>query len=54
MNATKLTTTLAELNRLYGVYFEVAEKNKPHSQEAHRAWIEYEAYATRYKEERGL
>jgi hypothetical protein len=49
-----LTTTLSELNRLYGLYYEAANKKKPNSQEAQKAWIEYETYARRYKEERGL
>jgi hypothetical protein len=54
MQAPTLTTTLSELNRLYGVYYEVVNKKTPNSQEAHRAWIEYETYARRYKKERGL
>jgi uncharacterized protein YecT (DUF1311 family) len=49
-----LTTRLSELNRLYGVYYEVAEKKTANSQEAQKAWIEYETYATRYKKERGM
>jgi hypothetical protein len=49
-----LTTTLTELNRLYGVYFEVVNTKTPHSQEAERAWTDYEAYAKRYKTERSM
>ena len=49
-----LTTTLSELNRLYGLYYEAANKKKPNSQEVQNAWIEYESYARRYKDERGL
>jgi hypothetical protein len=52
MPAATLTTTLSELNRLYGVYFEVVNKETPNSQEAIRAWTDYEAYANRYKKER--
>jgi hypothetical protein len=54
MPAATLTTTLSELNRLYGVYYEAVEKRTPHSQEAQTAWIEYETYAKRYKDERGM
>lgn len=49
-----LTLTLSELNRLFGRYYEEADKKTPHSQEAEKAWIEYETYARRYNEERGL
>jgi hypothetical protein len=54
MQALILTTTPSELNRLFGRYYEVADKDTPHSQEAEKAWIEYETYATRYNKERGL
>ena len=54
MSTATLTTTLSELNRLYGVYFEVVNKNTPSSQDAHRAWTDYEAYAKRYKQERSM
>jgi hypothetical protein len=54
MPAATLTTTLSELNRLYGVYYEVADKKRPNSQEAQRAWTDYEAYAKRYKKERSM
>ena len=54
MPTVTLTTRLSELNRLYGVYYEVAEKKTADSQEAQTAWIEYEIYATRYKKERGM
>ena len=49
-----LTTTLSELNRLYGVYYEAANKKKPNSHEIQKAWMEYETYARRYRKERGL
>lgn len=49
-----LNTTLSELNRLFGRYYEVADEKTPHSQEAEKAWSEYEIYAKRYNEERGL
>ena len=54
MPAAILTTTLSELNRLFGLYHEVADKKTPNSEEAQKAWIEYEAYATRFKDERGM
>jgi hypothetical protein len=54
MPAATLTTTLTELNRLYGVYFEVMNKKTPNSQKADRAWTDYEAYAKRYKKERSM
>ena len=54
MPLTILTTTLSELNRLYGVYFEVANKKTPDSQEAQRAWTVNETYTKRYKDERGM
>jgi hypothetical protein len=54
MPAAILTTTLSELNRLYGVYFEVVNKKTPNPQEAERAWTDYEAYAKRYKKERSM
>lgn len=54
MPAAILTTTLSELNRLFGRYYEVADKKTPDSQEAEKAWSEYETYARRYNEERGL
>jgi hypothetical protein len=53
MLAPGLTTTLSELNRLYGLYFE-AIKGTPNVQQAMRAWIDYEQYARRYNRERGL
>jgi hypothetical protein len=54
MQAPTLTTTLGELNRLYGRYHDVADKTTPRSQEAENAWMEYETYVRRYNEERGL
>jgi hypothetical protein len=54
MQGQKFTTTLGELNRLFGRYHEVLDKQLPHSQEAENAWIEYQGYARRYHEERGL
>ena len=50
MQALTLTTTLSELNRLFGR----SDEKTPHSQEAEKAWIEYETYARQYNEERGL
>jgi hypothetical protein len=54
MQTVTLTTRLSELNRLYGVYSEVAEKKTANSQEAQKAWIDYETSARRYTKERGL
>jgi hypothetical protein len=54
MPAATLTTTLSELNRLFGLYHEVADQNTPSSEEAKKAWVEYETYARRYNKERGL
>ena len=53
MEKATLTTTLSELNRLYGVYYE-ATKNTDAAAEATLAWIAYETYARLYKLERGL
>jgi hypothetical protein len=54
MEATTLTTTLSELNRLYGAYVETTEGSTPDVRKALRAWIAYEGYARRYNRERGL
>ena len=54
MPAATLTTTLSELNRLFGLYHEVADQKTPSSEEAQKAWIAYETYARRYNKERGL
>lgn len=54
MQAPTLTTTLCELNRLFGRYYEVIDQKTSHSQEAEKAWIEYVSYVRRYNEERGL
>ena len=54
MPAATLTTTLSELNRLFGLYHEVADQKTPSSAEAKKAWVEYETYARRYNKERGL
>ena len=50
----QLAPALSELNRLFGRYYEVADKKTPHSQEVEIAWIQYETYARPYNEERGL
>jgi len=49
-----LTTTLSELNRLYGEYFGATEGGNPDVQKAVRAWVAYEQYARLYNRERGL
>jgi hypothetical protein len=54
MRAGLLTTTLSELNRLYGDYCEATEGREPDVRKAMRAWIAYEGYARRYNRERGL
>ena len=54
MHAVTLTTTLSELNRLFGLYYELIDKKPTHSQEAEKAWIDYVTYVRRYNEERGL
>lgn len=54
MPAATLTTKLSELNRFYGVYFDVVNKKTSNSREAQRAWTDYEAYAKRYKKERSM
>jgi hypothetical protein len=55
MQATNLTTTLSELNRLYGEYCQATDGTaKPDVQKAIRAWIAYEVYARRYNRERGV
>jgi hypothetical protein len=54
MGTEILTTTLSELNRLYGVYYEVVNKKILDSEEAQKAWTEYETYVGRYQKERGL
>ncbi len=54
MQAEPPTTTLSELNRLYGEYFEATEGSEPEVRKAMRAWLAYEGYARRYNRERGL
>ena len=54
MPAAALTTALSELNRLYGVYFDVVNKKTPTSQDTQKAWTDYEDYAKRYKKERSM
>jgi hypothetical protein len=54
MPAATFTTTLSELNRLFGLYHEVADKKTPNSEEAQKAWMEYETYVRQYNKERGL
>jgi hypothetical protein len=47
-----LTTTISEMNRLYGVYAAAACDNDLNK--AERAWREYFNYAKRYHKERGV
>ena len=54
MPTATVSTTLSELNRLFGLYSEVADKMKPWSEQAQNAWSAYEAYVRKYSQERGL
>jgi hypothetical protein len=47
-----LTTTLSELNRLYGAYYDATCRKDPKI--AEQAWKAYVEYVRRYKDERGL
>ena len=47
-----LTTTLSELNRLYGAYYDATCRKDPRI--AEQAWKSYVEYVRRYKDERGL
>jgi hypothetical protein len=47
-----LTTTLSELNRLYGAYYDATCAEDP--KVADEAWKAYVQYVRRYKVERGL
>jgi len=47
-----LTTTLGEMNRLYGAYYDATSGGDP--KVAEQAWKAYVEYVRRYKEERGL
>ena len=48
---TTPTTTLSELNRLYGEYYDATYRSKD---EAEKAWTAYIDYVRRYKQERGI
>jgi len=54
MSTVVLTTTLSELNRLYGIYVEATNGDKPNAEQAEKAWVNYETYVRRYQTERGL
>jgi hypothetical protein len=47
-----LTTTLSEMNRLYGAYYDAICREDP--KVAEEAWKAYVEYVRRYKDERGL
>ena len=49
MAPAAFTTTLGEMNRLYGIYIETTNV-----EQAQKAWTDYERYAQRYTSERGL
>lgn len=48
----KLTTSISEMNRLYGRYHEAVEQQN--AKDAWEAWNAYFVYAGRYHKERGL
>jgi hypothetical protein len=52
MQATTLSTTLSEMNRLYAIYYEATSARDP--KVAEKAWKAYVQYVRRYKDERGL
>jgi hypothetical protein len=54
MSRVVLTTTLSELNRLYGIYVEATNDETPNAEQAEKAWLHYETYVRRYQTERGL
>jgi hypothetical protein len=54
METVAFTTTLDEMNRLYGVYCEMTNGEKPNPEQSAKAWSDYETYAQRFKTERGL
>ena len=54
MTAGTFTTTLGEMNRLYGIYVEATNGQTPSAEQAEKAWIGYETYVRRYQTERGL
>jgi len=47
-----LTTTISEVNRLYGIYYDETSANNAYA--AHRAWVAYTQYLREYNRERGL
>jgi hypothetical protein len=47
-----LTTTLSEMNRLYGAYYDATSGADPKVTE--QAWKAYVQYVRQYKDERGL
>ena len=52
MTRVTLTTTLSELNRLYGAYYDATCRKDPKI--AEQAWKAYVDYVRLYKDERGL
>lgn len=54
MQRVILSTTLSEMNRLYGVYCGVTNEETPNTEQAEKAWVNYETYVRRYQTERGL
>ena len=54
MERVAFTTTLGEMNRLYGVYCEVKNAEYLNAEQAAKAWSDYETYTLRYKSEHGL
>ena len=54
MDRVIFTTTLGEMNRLYGLYCEATNEETPNAEQAAKTWSDYETYTLRYKSEHGL
>jgi len=54
MTSATFTTTLGEMNQLYGAYVAATSGEKPDAEQAEKAWVDYETYVRRYQTERGL
>jgi hypothetical protein len=53
-SSTPLTTTISELNRLYGLYEEAVSREAPDGIEISKTWFAYLNYCHQFKTERGL
>jgi hypothetical protein len=49
-----LTTTMTELNRLYGLYHDAASAMPPRGIEISKAWFAYLEYVKKYNAERHI